>query len=232
MLIIRVNMTDQTYKVEDVPKAYKYLAGRAMTSTLVADEVPPLCHPLGPNNKLVFSPGIVTGTPAPTSARVSVGAKSPLTGGIKEANAGTSWGADLADMQIKALVLEGQPKEKGKYCGLHIAWDKGAGKPKSRVLRCHASTLVSLYRGIPESLQEIWRPHLHQRRRHGRRVRLWQLWHGLQRQGQARQPLCRARRPGSGDGQQGCEVHHPGPQRCPRRVKSWTRPSSTKGARR
>ena len=130
MLIIRVNMTRQTYKVEDVPKAYKYLAGRAMTSTLVADEVPPLCHPLGPNNKLVFSPGIVTGTPAPTSARISVGAKSPLTGGIKEANAGSSWGEDLADMQVKALVLEGQPKKKGKYWGLHIAWDKGAGKPK------------------------------------------------------------------------------------------------------
>jgi len=130
MFIIRVNMTDQTYKVEDVPKAYQYLAGRAMTSTLVADEVPPLCHPLGPNNKLVFSPGIVTGTPAPTSARISVGAKSPLTGGIKETNAGSSWGADLADMQVKALVLEGQPKKKGKYWGLHIAWDKGAGKPK------------------------------------------------------------------------------------------------------
>jgi aldehyde:ferredoxin oxidoreductase len=70
MWTIRVNMKDQTYKVEPVPEAYKYLAGRAMTSTLVADEVPPLCHPLGPNNKLVFSPGIVTGTAAPTSARV------------------------------------------------------------------------------------------------------------------------------------------------------------------
>jgi len=143
MLIIRVNMTDQTYKMEDVPKAYKYLAGRAMTSTLVADEVPPLCHPLGPNNKLIFSPGIVTGTPAPTSARVSVGAKSPLTGGIKEANAGSSWGEDLADMQIKALVLEGQPKKKGKYCGLHIAWDKGVGKPKIEFFR--NSTVYQLH---------------------------------------------------------------------------------------
>ncbi len=81
MWILRINMTDQDYTIEEVPEAYKYLAGRALTSNLVADEVPPLCHPLGPNNKLVFSPGIVTGTPAPTSARVSVGAKSPLTGG-------------------------------------------------------------------------------------------------------------------------------------------------------
>ena len=91
-------MTDQSYALEDVPEDYKYLAGRALTSTLVADEVPPLSHPLGPNNKLVFSPGIVTGTPAPTSARISVGAKSPLTGGIKESNAGSAWGADLADL--------------------------------------------------------------------------------------------------------------------------------------
>lgn len=130
MWIIRVNMTDQSYKTEAIPEGYKYLAGRAMTSTLVADEVPPLCHPLGPNNKLVFSPGIVTGTPAPTAARISVGAKSPLTGGIKETNAGSSWGADLADMQIRALILEGQPKKNGKYWGLHINYDKSAGKPK------------------------------------------------------------------------------------------------------
>jgi aldehyde:ferredoxin oxidoreductase len=123
-------MNDQSYKVEVLPEAYKYLAGRALTSTIVAKEVPPLCHPLGPNNKLVFSPGIVTGTPAPTSARISVGAKSPLTGGIKESNAGSAWGSDLAEMNVRALVLEGQPKEKGVFCGLYITWDKSKNKPK------------------------------------------------------------------------------------------------------
>lgn len=130
MWIVRVNMTDQTYKLQDLPEAYKYLAGRALTSTLVADEVPPTCHPLGPNNKLVFSPGIVTGTPAPSSARISVGGKSPLTGGIKESNAGTAWGAELADLNIRALVIEGQPKQNGKYWGLHISWDTAAAQPK------------------------------------------------------------------------------------------------------
>ena len=130
MWIVRVNMTNQSSSVAEVPPAYKYLAGRAMTSNLVADEVPPLSHPLGPNNKLVFSPGIVTGTPAPTAARVSVGAKSPLTGGIKESNAGSSWGADLADMQVKALIIEGQPKKKGKHWGLHVTYDKATAKPK------------------------------------------------------------------------------------------------------
>ncbi len=91
MWILRMNMTDRTYRLEEVPAAYKNLGGRGLTSTLVHDEVSPLCHPLGPNNKLVFAPGIVTGTAASTSARVSAGAKSPLTGGIKESNAGTSW---------------------------------------------------------------------------------------------------------------------------------------------
>jgi aldehyde:ferredoxin oxidoreductase len=155
MWIIRVNMTDQTYTIEPVPEAYKYLAGRAMTSTLVADEVPPLCHPLGPNNKLVFSPGIVTGTPAPTSARVSVGAKSPLTGGIKESNAGTSWGSDLADLNIRALVLEGQPKEKGKYWGLHLTYDKAAGKPKIEFFDATQYTGKSLTEVFPKVYQRF-----------------------------------------------------------------------------
>ena len=150
MWILRVNMNNCSYKLEDLPEAYKYLAGRAMTSTLVADEVPPLCHPLGPNNKIVFSPGIVTGTPAPTSARISVGAKSPLTGGIKESNAGSSWGSDMADMRIRALVIEGQPQEKGKYWGLYLTWNKEAGKPEVEFFDATEYTGKPLSRVFPK----------------------------------------------------------------------------------
>jgi aldehyde:ferredoxin oxidoreductase len=130
MWILRINMTDRSYKLEELPEAYKLLAGRGLTSTIVHDEVPPTCHPLGPNNKLVFSPGFVTGTAAPTSARISAGAKSPLTGGIKESNAGSEWPQALAVMGIKALVVEGQPKEKGKFWMASLSWDEAAGKPK------------------------------------------------------------------------------------------------------
>jgi aldehyde:ferredoxin oxidoreductase len=65
--ILRVNMTDLTVKFEDVPEVYNLLGGRGLTSIIVADEVPPTCHPLGPNNKLVFAPGLLTGTSAPSS---------------------------------------------------------------------------------------------------------------------------------------------------------------------
>ncbi len=120
--ILRVNMTDRTATFEDVPEKYQHLGGRGLTSTIVYDEVDPTCHPLGPNNKLVFAPGIVTGTNAATSGRVSVGGKSPLTGGIKESNAGSAWPQLVARLGIKAIIVEGQPTDSG-WWGLHITRD-------------------------------------------------------------------------------------------------------------
>jgi aldehyde:ferredoxin oxidoreductase len=155
MWILRVNMTDHTYRLSEVPAAYKNLGGRGMTSTLVHDEVPPLCHPLGPNNKLVFAPGIVTGTSAPTSARISVGAKSPLTGGIKESNAGSPWPQYLAMMQIKALMVEGQPKEKGRYWMAYLTWDGKAGKPKVEFLPADEYKGKDLYEVYPKLFERF-----------------------------------------------------------------------------
>jgi aldehyde:ferredoxin oxidoreductase len=119
--ILRVNMNTLETKFEDVPEDWKILGGRAMTSNVVAKEVPPDCHPLGPNNKLVLSSGMVTGAAAPTSGRISVGCKSPLTKGIKEANAGTSFSQKLARLRIAAIIIEGQ--HKGDYKMLKITND-------------------------------------------------------------------------------------------------------------
>lgn len=107
---LRVDMDELEVNYEDVPEDYQTLGGRGLTSTIVANEVPPDCHPLGPNNKLILAPGIVTGTSAPSSGRISVGCKSPLTGGIKEANTGTSFGQMLGRLQIKAIVIQGRKK--------------------------------------------------------------------------------------------------------------------------
>ena len=117
--IFRVNMTDQSVTIEDIPEAWVGLGGRALTSTVVAAEVPPTCHALGPNNKLVFAPGLLSGTPAANSGRMSAGAKSPLTGTIKESNSGGTTAQQFAKMGIKAMIIEGMPKDE-KWYRLHV----------------------------------------------------------------------------------------------------------------
>ena len=57
---------------------YAGFGGRALTSAIVSKEVPPLCHPLGEDNKLVIAPGMLSGSTAAMSGRISVGCKSQL----------------------------------------------------------------------------------------------------------------------------------------------------------
>jgi aldehyde:ferredoxin oxidoreductase len=94
---------------------YAGLGGRAMTSVLVSREVPPLAHPLGGENKLVIAPGLLGGTLATMSGRISVGCKSPLTGTIKESNAGGQPAQVLARLGYAAIVLEGKPTTDDLY---------------------------------------------------------------------------------------------------------------------
>lgn len=121
--LLRINMGDRSVKWEDMPSEFALLGGRALTSRLIHDEVSPTAHPLGANNKLIFAPGFLTGTHAPSSGRLSVGGKSPLTGGIKESNAGGITGQQLANLGVAALIVEGQP-EKGSWFIL-VLDDKG-----------------------------------------------------------------------------------------------------------
>ena len=115
--LLRINMS-----VEGGPKVsvegmgdYAGLAGRALTSAVVSREVPPLAHPLGEDNKLVIAPGMLSGTLAAMSGRISVGCKSPLTGGIKEANAGGQGSQVLARLGYAAIILEGKPRDGDLY---------------------------------------------------------------------------------------------------------------------
>jgi aldehyde:ferredoxin oxidoreductase len=94
---------------------YAGFGGRAMTSAIVSKEVPPLCHPLSGENKLVIAPGLLSGTGAAMSSRLSVGCKSPLTGGIKEANSGGQPPQVLGRLGYAAIVLEGKPKDDTLY---------------------------------------------------------------------------------------------------------------------
>ncbi len=95
--------------------AYAGFGGRALTSAIVSQEVPPLCHPLSGDNKLVIAPGLLSGTASAMSGRISVGGKSPLTGGIKEANSGGQASQVLARLGYSAIVLEGKPTSDDLY---------------------------------------------------------------------------------------------------------------------
>ena len=115
MKILRVNMTDLTTVFEDIPEDIKILGGRALTSKILTEEVPPETDPLGPDAKLIIATSPLAGTMAPSVGRLSIGAKSPLTNGIKEANTGGPVGQKLDRLGIRAIVVEGQPSEDKFY---------------------------------------------------------------------------------------------------------------------
>ncbi len=94
---------------------YVGLGGRGMTSGVISKEVPPMCHPLGEDNKVVIAPGMLSGSAASMSGRLSIGFKSPLTGGIKESNAGGQGAQVLARLGYAAVVLEGKPSDDTLY---------------------------------------------------------------------------------------------------------------------
>jgi len=108
-------MTRKSIKVEDVPEEYQRLGGRGLTSVMINTEVPPGCDPLGPENKLIFAPGLLSGTNLVNSGRLSVGAKSPLTSGIKESNVGGTAASALGRLGITAVVIEGKAPQEELY---------------------------------------------------------------------------------------------------------------------
>jgi len=124
--LLRVNMNDLSVKLEPVPEGWAKYGGRALTDAIVYHEVPADADALGPQAKLVFAPGTLGGTTAPNGGRLSVGAKSPLTGGIKESNVGGQAAHALARIGLTALVIEGVPADKDARYLLVIENDRSA----------------------------------------------------------------------------------------------------------
>ena len=92
--ILRVNLSTREISVDEHDEKFyrTYLGGKGIVAHYLMKEVPPGCDPLGPDNILVFAASILTGTAIPGTARNSVGAKSPLTGGYGEGEGGGHWG--------------------------------------------------------------------------------------------------------------------------------------------
>lgn len=107
--IIRVNtrtgnITEQTATDDELR-----IGGRHYIAHVLTNEVPPACEPLGRHNKLIISMGLFADTGVSTVGQLSIGGKSPLTGGVKESNSGGYAGRRIARLGIKAIMLEDLP---------------------------------------------------------------------------------------------------------------------------
>ncbi len=107
--LIRINTATGKVSEEKHSSREFLLGGRTLSSYLVSEEVPADCDPFGRKNKLIFCNGVLSGTNVSSSNRLSIGGKSPLTGGIKESNAGGIVGTRMAQQGLRCVVLEDAP---------------------------------------------------------------------------------------------------------------------------
>jgi len=107
--ILHVDLTAGTTRIEEPGDAFfrTYAGGRGLIGHYLLKYVPKGADPLGPDNILVFAPGVLTGAPVPGAGRHSVGAKSPLSGGFGESEAGGFWGAELKRAGWDGIVVHG-----------------------------------------------------------------------------------------------------------------------------
>jgi aldehyde:ferredoxin oxidoreductase len=110
--VLRVDLTRERMTVQRIDEAFcrKYLGGAGFIAHYLLAEVSQGIDPLGPENKLIFALGPLTGLPLGGCARHAVGGKSPLTGGIAKAEVGEHWGSQLKRAGFDALVIEGKAK--------------------------------------------------------------------------------------------------------------------------
>ena len=108
--ILRVNLSKEKTSIETIDEIFyrRYFGGRGLISYILLNEIAPKIDPLGPENKLIFACGPITGAPVSGSGRNSIGTKSPLTGAYGEAEAGGYWGAELKRAGFDAIIVEGK----------------------------------------------------------------------------------------------------------------------------
>ena len=126
--ILRINLRTKQITYQDASREYLETGGRGLIAKIMLNEVNPLCDPLGRENKLIIANGLLTGTNVSSASRIAIGAKSPLTGGIKESNGGGITAMWLASLGIKALVVEDIPEEDEWYY-IRINKDKCSLEP-------------------------------------------------------------------------------------------------------
>ena len=107
--VLRVNLSTGKISTEALNPglAKEYLGARGLGTKIMTDEVDPKVDPLSPENKLIFLPGPLTGSYAPSAGRYAVVTKGALTGAIASASSGGVWGPELKFAGYDALIIEG-----------------------------------------------------------------------------------------------------------------------------
>jgi len=110
--ILRVDLERESIEVEEPNEILysRYLGGGTLALYYLLKELKPRTDPLAPENILIFSGSVISGTPAPGLSRFSVAAKSPLTGAFGEAEAGGWWIPELKFAGFDAIHIRGRAK--------------------------------------------------------------------------------------------------------------------------
>lgn len=108
--VLRINLSEQTAKEEELPLqvAQDFIGGAGFGIKYLFDEVKGGADPLGPENKLIFASGPLSGTSVPCASRMAVTAKSPLTGAVGMALTGGYFPVELKFAGYDALIVEGK----------------------------------------------------------------------------------------------------------------------------
>ena len=108
---LHINLVDRSISAQEFHGEKIVRAGRYFIAKSLLERGVATMDPLGPDNPLIFSAGPFAGTNFSNANRLSVGCKSPLTGGIKESNAGGTFGFALGQCELAGFTLEGASSE-------------------------------------------------------------------------------------------------------------------------
>jgi len=132
-----INLKTGFSSIRPVNQVIENYAGRAFISHWLRHFIDPWCDPLGEYNDLIIATGLLAGSRASSSTRVSVGAKSPLTKGIKESNVGGKVGFSMSRLNLRSIILHGISK---RWSTIHISKNGVKISPADDLVGCDTFT--------------------------------------------------------------------------------------------
>ena len=108
---LNIGLENQDVKIDEIDGEDVIVVGRHLIAKILLEKNIATVDPLSPDNPLIFSAGPFAGSNFSNANRLSVGCKSPLTGGIKEANAGGTFAFAMGQLEISGITLNGASKD-------------------------------------------------------------------------------------------------------------------------